>query len=428
MSRKTSLLNFVNVRGPLPEFRYGPCQRWVQERSRANTWPYFRTLASTVAPYVSVDASNGGTSSKSVACLNYASQDYLGLVGDERISEAAISAVTEHGVHSSGSPALLGSHRPMRDLEELLCDITHRACCLLYPTGWAAGYGVISGLANRNDIIIMDQLAHNCLQQGARVSRRVHRFAHNDAGEVERLLRQERSQSDSVGIFLVIESLYSMDADSPDLPRMVALARRYNAIVILDVAHDFGAMGKSGLGLLEEVDYADVPDVIMGSFSKTFASNGGFVLCSPPIHNYLRYFSPPFLFSNALSPVQAAVVMGAAQIVFSDEGDSLRRRLMSNILALRQAMTEHGIYVGGGPSPIVPAFVGEESVAQQASAYLAQNGLLANLVEFPAVPRGAARFRFQVMPTHTSHDARTAAAILAQAVKTAKGQLRSASS
>lgn len=425
MTRKTSLLNFVNARGPLPESRYGPCRRWVASRSRANTWPYFRPLNSKVSSYV--DLGQNGTAS-AVACLNYASQDYLGLVGDERISDAAIAAVNEYGVHSSGSPALLGTHRPMLELEELLCDMTSRPRCLLYPTGWAAGYGAIAGLVNRNDVIIMDQLAHNCLQQGARVSRRVHRFAHNDTDEVERLLQQERTQSDSVGIFLILESLYSMDADSPDLPRIIALARRYNAIVILDVAHDFGAMGGQGLGLLEKIDYAHAPDIIMGSFSKTFASNGGFVLCSPAIHNYLRCFSPPFLFSNALSPVQAAVVLAAAKIVFSSDGDSLRRRLMNNVLALRQAMTAQGIRVGGNPSPIVPAFVGEESVAQQASAHLAQNGLLANLVEFPAVPRGAARFRFQVMPTHTPDDARTAAATLARAVAAASNQVASQAS
>lgn len=431
MSRKTSLLNFMNVRGPLPESRYGPCQRWVESRRRANTLPYFRSLDSPVSSHVTL--ANGttiagrddgnGEAAVPTTYLNYASQDYLGLVGDRRINEAAITAVNDYGVHSSGSPAFIGTHRRMLQLEELLCDITRRARCLLYPTGWAAGYGVVAALANRNDVIIMDQLAHNCLQQGARVCRNIYRFAHNDAEEAERLLKQQRAKSDSVGIFLILESLYSMDADSPDLPRIIALARRYNAIVIVDVAHDFGSMGQHGLGLLEGVDYAHEPDIITGSFSKTFASNGGFALCSSVIHNYLRYFSPSLLFSTAFSPIQATIILTAANIVFSEEGNSLRRRLMNNVLALRQAMTAQGIHVGGAPSPIVPAFVGEESVAQQASAHLAHNGLLANLVEFPAVPRGAARFRFQVMPTHTPDDARTAAAILARAVAAASDQV-----
>lgn len=421
MSRENSLLDFVNVKGTLPQARYGPCAHWVQARCDQNTWPYRRVLTSTVSNQVTASDASGRPIGKE--CLNYASQDYLGLVGDARIRDAAREAVDRYGVHSSGSPALLGRNEPMLALADKLCAVSGRERCLLYPTGWAAGYGVIAGLANRQDVILMDQFAHNCLQQGAQVSRRVVRFRHNDADEIERLLQKTRADSDSRGIFLVLESLYSMDADSPDLARVVALARHYEAIIILDVAHDFGAMGERGLGLLERVAHDVEPDVIMGSFSKTFASNGGFVLCSPPVHNYLCYFSDTHIFSNALSPVQASVVLRAAQIVFSSEGQQLRRRLMDNVVALRKAMTRQGIEVGGGPSPIVPAFVGEEVVARLASAQLTAQGLLANLVEFPAVPRGRARFRFQVMPGHSAETAETAAMALSAAMQTARAQL-----
>lgn len=290
-------------------------------------------------------------------------------------------------------------------------------------TGWAAGYGVIAGLVRRKDVILIDQLAHNCLQAGTAVSQSVHRFAHNDVDEVERLLRQVRADSADKAIFLIIESLYSMDADSPDLQRMLRLAREYDAIIILDVAHDFGAMGQRGLGLLEHVQYEMEPDVIMGSFSKSFASNGGFVLCTPTIYEYLCYYSPSHLFSNALSPVQASVVLKAAEIVFSEEGQVLRERLMDNVLALRLAMTGKGFHVGGGPSPIVPVFVGEETLARFSSGYLTEEGLLANLVEFPAVARGKARFRFQVMPSHSAESAKAAANIMAAAVNKAKARI-----
>jgi 7-keto-8-aminopelargonate synthetase-like enzyme len=317
----------------------------------------------------------------------------------------------------------MGRSKPMLDLADMLCAVSGRERCVLYPTGWAAGYGVFSGLVRRRDTILIDQLAHNCLQAGVQASQNVHRFQHNDADEVERLLRQVRADSADKGVFLILESLYSMDADSPNLSRILTLAREYNAIIILDVAHDFGAMGERGLGLLEQIEYEVEPDVIMGSFSKTFASNGGFVLCSPTIYEYLCYYSPSHLFSNALSPVQASVVLKAAEIVFSDEGQVLRERLMDNVLSLRRAMTAKGFQVGGQPSPIVPVFVGDEMLARFTSGFLTELGLLANLVEFPAVARGMARFRFQVMPGHSAETAETAANIMSAAVQKARGHI-----
>ena len=175
-------------------------------------------------------------------------------------------------------------------------------------------------------------------------------------------------------------------------------------------------MGEKGFGLLEAVDYPLEPDVIMGSFSKTFASNGGFVLGSPAIYEYLSFHSNTHLFSNALSPVLASVVLQAAEVVFSAEGQRLRGKLMQNVLALREAMIAQGITVGGVPSPIVPVFVGDQGVARIASGLLLEEGLLANLVEFPAVARGTARFRFQVMPSHTREMAEEAAQIVAGAI------------
>lgn len=418
MPRLKSVLDYVNVKGTRPESRYQPFSEWIGRRQQEQTWPYRRVLGAKVSDRVAT--LNADCRTRSRESINYASQDYLGLVQDPRLNAAAVEAVGRYGVHSSGSPALMGRSRPMLDLAEKLCAVTGRERCVLYPTGWAAGYGVITGLVRRRDVILIDQLAHNCLQAGTLASRHVHRFQHNDTGEVERLLKQVRADSPQKGVFLIIESLYSMDADSPELTRMLALAREYDAIIILDAAHDFGAMGTYGLGLLEEVAHEVEPDVIMGSFSKTFASNGGFVLCAPAVYDYLCYHSPSHVFSNALSPVQASVVLQAAEIVFSEEGQILRNQLLENILALRQAMTSYGLQVGGGPSPIVPVFVGEERLARYTSRFLTERGLLANLVEFPAVARGAARFRFQVMPGHSAETAQMAARIMAAAVQQAQ--------
>lgn len=271
----------------------------------------------------------------------------------------------------------------------------------------------------------MDALSHNCLQEGARhATHHVRHFAHNDLEMMRSLLSVERDRNPAGGLFVVLESLYSMDSDSPCLRDAMRIAREFEAIVILDVAHDFGAMGERGLGLLEHVAREDEPDVIMGSFSKTFAANGGFIACSTPVREYLASHAAPHVFSNAISPLQTAIVNRAFDLVFSDDGQVLRSGLMKNILDLRSEMKTQGLEVSGTPSPIVPVFVGDEKVARLTSKHLTHNGLLANLVEFPAVARGKARFRFQVMASHEADSIRSAAEIMSACKAAAEADLR----
>jgi 7-keto-8-aminopelargonate synthetase-like enzyme len=185
-------------------------------------------------------------------------------------------------------------------------------------------------------------------------------------------------------------------------------------------------MGERGLGLLESVDSAHWPDVVMGSFSKTFASNGGFVAAPRCVTDYLRYHSSPVVFSNGISPVQTSIVSAACSIVFSDEGHTLRGQLMERVRLLRDEMSARGLSVTGVPSPIVPVYVGQEALARLTSRYLQENGLLANLVEFPAVPKGKARFRFQVMSSHRPSAIVEAAEIMARSREMARTDLGAA--
>jgi 7-keto-8-aminopelargonate synthetase-like enzyme len=221
----------------------------------------------------------------------------------------------------------------------------------------------------------------------------------------------------------MIESLYSMDSDSPDLGAMLDLCERYEAISILDVAHDFGSMGQSGRGLLDTIP-GRLPDVVLGSFSKTFAANGGFAAAKAGVVNYLRYYSPTNLFSNAISPMQTYVADKAFEIAFSEEGHGLRAALHERVLRLRAAMTAHGLHVHGDPSPICPVFVGGEALARLTSKHVFHLGMAANLVEFPAVARGKARFRFQVMANHKMEDMQRAADIMLRAKRMGEEDLR----
>jgi glycine C-acetyltransferase len=204
-----------------------------------------------------------------------------------------------------------------------------------------------------------------------------------------------------------------MDSDTPDIGALQQLANRYGATLMVDVAHDLGNLGRDGKGHIGMQGMLGQVDLVMGSFSKTFGSNGGFVATnSRAVKEYLRFYSPTCTFSNALSPTQVAIVTKALDIIEGEEGAELRNKLMHNVLTLREQLRSRGMEVYGDPSAIVCVKMGEESLARMMARELPELGLIANLVEFPAVPKGQARFRLQVMANHTEHEIETAAAIL----------------
>jgi 7-keto-8-aminopelargonate synthetase-like enzyme len=287
----------------------------------------------------------------------------------------------------------------------------------LFPTGWAAGFGVIKGLVRSADHIVMDNLAHACLQEGAAAAtKNIYRFRHLDLEHCRHWLSTIRSTDTTNAIMVVTEGLFSMDSDSPDIGAMQDLCHEYNATLVVDVAHDLGALGPDGRGHIGTQNMIGKVDLVMGSFSKTFGSNGGFVASKTrAVKEYLKFYSAPQTFSNALSPVQAAIVLRAFEIVDSAEGESLRGALMRNVLDLRQKLANAGLEVFGDPSAIVAVKMGSEGLARVVSRQIAETGLLANLVEFPAVGKGAARFRLQVMAGHSTQNIEDAVRILRRA-------------
>ena len=212
---------------------------------------------------------------------------------------------------------------------------------VLFPTGWAAGYGVIRGLVRSADHIVMDTLSHACLQEGANAAtRNIYQFRHLDTDHCRRWLSQIRAKDTENGILVVTEGLFSMNSDTPDIAALQELCHEWNATLVVDVAHDLGSLGDYGRGHIGEQRMIGKIDLVMGSFSKTFASNGGFVACrNRAIKEYLRFYASPGTFSNALSQAQAAVVLKAFEIVESQEGGRLRAALMRNILDLRASLT-----------------------------------------------------------------------------------------
>lgn len=416
-----SMRDFRVLKGPNLLKRVEGFYAWQNTRRQSGLWPFSRATEGGPQHVTTVQDDR----KNSARGVNFASQDYLSLSNHTAIKQTAVDTIAEYGVHSAGSAALVGNTTHSIALERRIADFLKMEEALLYPTGWAAGFGVIKGLVRTSDHIVMDALAHTCLQEGASAAtKNVYLFRHNQVEECRRWLAQIRAKDTENGIMVVTESLFSMDSDTPDLRAMQALCDEFGAILMVDVAHDLGNLAEDGRGFIGSQGMLGEVDLVMGSFSKTFGSNGGFVACkNRAIKEYLKFYSTPNTFSNALSPVQAATVGKAFEIIEGAEGRHLRTQLMTNILTLRNQLTTAGFEVYGDPSAIVCVKVGQESLARLISRRLPEMGLIVNLVEYPAVPKGQARFRMQVMSNHTPANIADAVTILREAHDAAIAEL-----
>ena len=409
-----SMRDFRDLRGSDLTGRVGGFYRWQNVRRESGLWPFSR--ATEEAPRrLCASMDDSGARFRGV---NFGSQDYLSLASHHAIKDAAKAMIDEYGVHSAGSSALSGNTKHSLKLEQTVAEFLGVEHAVLYPTGWAAGYGVIRGLVGPEDHVVMDGLSHACLQEGANAAtRNVHLHGHLNVDSARRHLRRIRQRDTSNGILVVTEGLFSMDSDTPDIRALQSLCHEYNATLLVDVAHDLGCLGPNGRGHIGLQGMIGEVDLVMGSFSKTFASNGGFVACkTPEVKQYLKFFGSAATFSNALSPVQCATVQKAFEIVQSDEGARLRDLMLDRSVFLRETLSRKGFRVIGDPSAIVPVIVGGEDIARIASGRLGQVGAIANLVEYPAVAKGKARFRLQVMAEHSVADCEEMARCLRRAV------------
>jgi glycine C-acetyltransferase len=390
--------------------------KWQDLRRKNSLWPFSRATEDGPGTVCQAQDDSGNK----MRGVNFASQDYLSLSSHPAVKSAAKETIDRCGVHSAGSPALVGNTSHSVALERKIADFLKMEEAVLYPTGWAAGFGIIKGLVRSADHVVMDMLSHSCLQEGAHAATtNIHLFRHLDNEYCRNILTKIRSKDKENGILVVTEGLFSMDSDTPDLAALQRLCHEFNATLVVDVAHDLGCLGEDGRGHIGMQNMLGKTDLVMGSFSKTFASNGGFVACkSRAVKEYLRFYSAPATFSNALSPAQAATVLKAFEIVDSAEGRALRAALMANVLNLRQELREADLDYYGDPSAIVCVKMGTEGLARLVSKQLVELGLIANLVEFPAVPKGAARIRMQVMANHSAQNIAQAVQVL----KTARQQ------
>ncbi len=378
--------------------RWNNHHEWCEGRREHGLDPYCKATESPISPEITARTSDG----RILVGVNFASQDYLNLASHPDVHEAAKRAISAHGVHSAGSAALMGDTKFSRDLEDRLAAFLGYRGCTVFPTGWGAGYGAIKTLVRPEDHVVIDMLAHACLQEGARnATPNVHTFPHLSNDGVKRRLERIRRDCPNSGILVVTETVFSMDSDVPDVAGLQTLCREYEATLLVDVAHDIGAMGPTGRGHLESQGMVGKADLLMGSFSKAFASNGGFVAYNNPgLKLALRLNCGPLTFTSALSPVQCAVILKCLDIVESDEGAELRERLMNNIVYMRDAIEGADFKLLGQPNPFIPAVLGDNALSRLTTRYALEAGGIVNLVEFPAVSKNTCRWRLQVMALH----------------------------
>jgi len=388
---------------------------WIHKRINAGVWPY--VLYTKGLPHTNVRVEH--PSGKIIEGVNFTSVDYLGLSNNYKLKDAAVKAIHDFGIHSVSSGPLMGNSEMSHQLQNIIKSFLNYEHVFLCPTGWAAGFAAITGLVRKDDIVVMDELAHQCLQQGAYAStNKVFKYNHLDNSHAEQILKDLRSKNTESGIMLITEGLFSMDGDSPDLHELYDICKENNVLLLLDVAHDLGATGPQGKGCIGKNNLLGKVDIVVGSFSKTFGTNGGFIASkSPNIHWTIRCFGGSYTYSTALSPLQLAIAIEAFQIIKSEEGDKLRKNLSNIIHYTRKKCEDKSLTLLGSPSPIVPVYIGKESLARIAGALSFEKGLVATCLEFPVVQTGMARYRLSMSPDHTQDQVDYAVNVIYESLK-----------
>lgn len=366
-----------------------------QKVMAADIYPYFRAIESEQDTVVKI---NG----KSV--LMFGSNSYLGLSNHPQVKEAAKQAIDKYGTSCAGSRFLNGTLDIHLKLEEKLARLVGKDAAICYSTGFQVNIGVISALCGRNDYLLLDSLDHASIIEGSRLSfSKVLKFEHNDMSSLESKLKL----CDPAQIkLIVVDGIFSMEGDIVKLPEIVELAQKYNASIMVDDAHALGVIGQNGRGTASHFNLTDKIDLIMGTFSKSLASLGGFIAGDAVVINYLKHNSRSLIFSASMTPASVASVNAAIDIMISEPE---RIEHLWNLTHYAQkAFKEAGIDTGKSETPIIPLFTRDDIKALQITHKLLEDGVFVNPVISPAVPKEDSLIRFSLMATHTFEQLDTA--------------------
>jgi 8-amino-7-oxononanoate synthase len=368
---------------------FDKCFRFDKAKSLMSQgiYPYFRMIESAQDPEIMMHGRK---------MIMVGSNNYLGLTNHPKVKEAAIEAIKKYGTGCAGSRFLNGTLDIHVKLEEKLAQFMKKEDALIFSTGFQVNLGVISAIVGKDDVSIIDKMDHASIIDGCRLAfGEIRKFRHNDMADLERVLKDYESKDK----FIVVDGVFSMEGDIAPLPEIVTLAHKYGARVMVDDAHGIGVLGKTGRGTAEYYNMENNVDLIMGTYSKSLASIGGFIAGSEEVIHYIKHFARSLIFSASPPPASVASVSAALDIIENEP--ERRETLWKNTTKMFTGFKDLGFEVGPSQTPIIPIIVGENEKAFSMAMMLQEEGVFANVAVTPAVPDGKALIRTSYMATHT---------------------------
>lgn len=369
---------------------FDKCNNFTEAKKvmEAGIYPYFIPISSGQDTQVTIDGKE---------LIMIGSNNYLGLTSHPDVKKAAMEAIKIYGSGCTGSRLLNGTLDIHVELEKKLAQFMGKESALIFSSGFKTNLGTISALINKGDFVITDRSDHASIVDGCRLSfGKVLKFKHNDMADLKRVLS---SIPDNSGKLIIVDGVFSMEGDIANLPDIVDLARKYNSRLMVDDAHSIGVLGENGRGTAEHFNLEDEVDIVMGTFSKSFASIGGFIAASEKVTHYVKHFSRPFIFSASPPPASVATVSKALDIIISEP--ERRKRLWEITHRMMEGYKKLGFDIGDSQTPIIPIIVGEDMKTFQFWRMLFDEGVFANTAISPAVPPETARIRTSYIATHT---------------------------
>jgi 8-amino-7-oxononanoate synthase len=360
----------------------------ADELKAAGLYPYFRPIQENNDTEVVIEGRK---------LLMFGSNSYMGLTNHPKVKEAARKALDKYGSCCSGSRFLNGTSKLHVELEEQLADYTGKEAALVFTTGFQANLGTVSAFTGRNGVIIMDEFNHASAYEGSRLSfSKVLKYKHNDMEDLERLLKNIPNATIKM---IVMDGIFSMEGDICNLPEITRLANTYEALVMCDDAHAVGVIGDCGRGTASHFGLTNDVDIIMGTFSKSLASVGGYVASTKEVINYLKHTSRPMIFSASIPPSAVAAAQAALEIIKSEP--ERQTALWNNTNYMSKTLTELGFDINTSETPIIPIYIRDNQLTFLFNQRLYEEGIFVNPVVSPAVKSDSSLIRLSMMATHT---------------------------
>jgi 8-amino-7-oxononanoate synthase len=359
-----------------------------QKAKELGVYPYFRPIESDQDTVVTINGKQ---------VLMFGSNSYLGLTNHPRLKEGAIKAIEKYGTGCAGSRFLNGTLDIHLELEERLAKLVNKEEALIYATGFTVNSGVVPAITGREDYLIFDEFDHASIIEGKRLSfSKQLKYRHNDMDALERVLK--KCEPDKLKV-IVVDGVFSMEGDVAPLPEIVALSKKYNASIMVDEAHSLGVFGKNGAGVCEHFGVSQDVDLIMGTFSKSLGTIGGFIAADKNIINYLKHNSRTLIFSASITPASTGCVLAALDVMAEERWR--QQALWDNTHRAKAGFLKAGFEIGPTETPIIPLYVRDNNKTFMLTRMLMDAGVFVNPVVSPAVRSEDSLIRYSLMATHT---------------------------